>query len=334
MSEKFNNKNILLFSPFFFGYGKAIADKLQSLGSTVDFFDERPDNDFFTKALVRIDKNLMTRKIEKYYNKIFKDLKQNNYDYVFFLNPESISVKSIQYLKGIQEKAVFVLYMWDSLKNKKNVLDLLPFFDVKYSFDKTDCKNPKQNFQFRPLFFLDEYKNAADQGEQNEIDLLFVGTVHSDRYKLLNTLKDICDRLEKRTFYYMFVQSKIIFFARKLTDRNFRKSNINEFKFESLAQQEIIELVKKSNCILDIQHPAQSGLTMRAIEMLGAKKKLITTNKEIMSYDFYNANNILYIDRSNPTLEISFFDGDYIELSKDVYFKYSLDGWLQDIFFS
>ena len=33
--------------------------------------------------------------------------------------------------------------------------------------------------------------------------------------------------------------------------------------------------------------------------MIGLKKKLITTNKDIVNYDFYNSNNIMVVDRAN-----------------------------------
>ncbi|MEK5777604.1 lipopolysaccharide biosynthesis protein, partial [Acinetobacter nosocomialis] len=66
---------------------------------------------------------------------------------------------------------------------------------------------------------------------------------------------------------------------------------------------EIVELYAKSNIILDISHPGQSGLTMRTFEAIGAGKKLITTNTNIKEYPFYNANNIFIISRDELVLE-------------------------------
>tara|TARA_R110002126_G_scaffold141128_1_gene285994 strand:- start:1773 stop:2801 length:1029 start_codon:yes stop_codon:yes gene_type:complete len=326
----FKGKKVLFFSPKFFGYGVEIAKKLEILGCDVDYFDEKPNNDFITKALVRVNKKILSRKIYDYYSLIFKDLNKDVYDIVFFLTPESISVKSLKHLKSIQPNAKFVLYMWDSLKNRQNVLDLLPFFDYKFSFDKQDCNQLENNFNFRPLFYLDIYKNITYN--KSTIDLFFVGTVHSDRLRLLKEIENECKKLAKRSFYFMFLQSKIIYYYRKLTDKHFRKSNIQDFAFKSLSQKELIKKLAVSNSVLDIQHPLQSGLTMRAIEMIGAKKKLITTNRDIANYDFFNSNNILIIDRNKPKLKSSFFESKYVDLEENIYFKYSIEGWLEEIF--
>lgn len=327
-----SNKKILFFAPKFFGYGLEIASKLRELGSIVDFFDEKPDNDFLTKALVRVNKKLLLKKIQKYYQSIFYNLEVDYYDFVFFLAPESISVKSLEVLRGLQSRATFILYMWDSLKNRKNVIDMLPYFDFKYSFDKDDCKKKSNHFQFRPLFFLDDYKNVTEYPKNYETDLLFVGTVHSDRYKLLLDIKKECIRLNKKTLYFMFLPSRNIYYLKKILNTNFRNSTIKEFNFKPLSKSDLLKRVNSSVAVLDIQHPSQTGLTMRVIEMLGAKKKIITTNSDIVNYNFYCANNILYIDRDNPKLNLTFFESDYLELDKEIYFEYSLLGWLEEVF--
>jgi hypothetical protein len=90
--------------------------------------------------------------------------------------------------------------------------------------------------------------------------------------------------------------------------------------------------VKRSRVILDIQHPAQEGLTMRTIEMIGAGKKLLTTNREVISYDFYDSHNMQYIDRNNPVIDKSFFKTDYRTIDSRIYDKYSIRGWLREVF--
>jgi hypothetical protein len=71
---------------------------------------------------------------------------------------------------------------------------------------------------------------------------------------------------------------------------------------------------------------------MRTFEVLGKKRKLITTNRSIKNYDFYNASNILVIDRSCPVIDKKFINVDYQPLPANIYYKYSIDGWLEDIF--
>ena len=83
-----------------------------------------------------------------------------------------------------------------------------------------------------------------------------------------------------------------------------------------------------SRCILDAPQAGQSGLTIRSIECLGAKRKIITTNSDIRFYDFYNENNILIFD-GNIDTNSPFFTEDYNDIPESVYQKYSLRNWLK-----
>ena len=134
------------------------------------------------------------------------------------------------------------------------------------------------------------------------------------------------------TFFYFYSPSKILFFFQKLFKKDFRNIQWNEVSFKSLNKFDVIDIIKKSKCIIDIQHPNQTGLTMRTIEMLGAKKKLLTTNKEIEKYDFYNKNNIFVFDRNNPKIDVEFFIKDYESIDHITYEKYSINHWIKNIF--
>lgn len=80
-----------------------------------------------------------------------------------------------------------------------------------------------------------------------------------------------------------------------------------------------------------MQHNKQSGLTMRTLETLGAKKKLITSNIDIKRYDFYNENNIFIIEDENLEGINEFINKDYEDINQDIYEKYSLRSWVETI---
>jgi hypothetical protein len=71
---------------------------------------------------------------------------------------------------------------------------------------------------------------------------------------------------------------------------------------------------------------------MRTFEALGAKKKLITTNSNIINYSFYNKNNILVIDRIDPKIPPSFFQTKFENIEGVTYDKLTLQGWIQELF--
>jgi hypothetical protein len=175
-------QSILFFSPRFFTYEKEIKKKLEELGASVKWFDDRPSNNFTSKALIRVNKNFIKKKTANYYNSILEQLQSDKlqFDYVFFLNPEAISADSLKKFKNEFNAAKFILYMWDSFQNRKGTEELLPFFNSKFTFDPSDAK--KFKLKLRPLFYIDLYN--AKQVDKLEFDFLFIGTAHTDRYKL------------------------------------------------------------------------------------------------------------------------------------------------------
>ena len=82
--------------------------------------------------------------------------------------------------------------------------------------------------------------------------------------------------------------------------------------------------------VLDSAQDGQLGLTIRVLEALGAKKKLITTNKDVVNYDFYKPENI-YVYKGKIDLDNVFFKSEYKDVERAVYEKYSLRSWLKEI---
>ena len=71
-------------------------------------------------------------------------------------------------------------------------------------------------------------------------------------------------------------------------------------------------IYSNSRCVLDSAQEGQMGLTIRVLEALGAKKKLITTNEDIVNYDFYNEENIYVYDGKTFDFNSPFFKSVFI----------------------
>ncbi|MBP3366701.1 MAG: hypothetical protein J6K96_06855 [Treponema sp.] len=332
MNCNLTGKKVLLFAPQFFGYETEIANKIKEFGATIDLYDERANPTTFDKICIRLNlRNLLMKKIRFYYETIIEKFEENYFDYVVFLNPETVTIDLLNKLKEKQKKAVFVLYMWDSFENKPHTKELIPFFENKLSFNKDE--GAKYGFKFRPLFFIDEYdvdKNPLAKNK-TDIDIGFIGTVHSDRYKVLKEVETLATQNGLKTSYYMFFPSKILFYKYKFQNLGKIKISKKDFHFNSLNSHQAKEFLERCKVVIDIQHPKQVGLTMRTIEMLGLRKKLITTNQDIKNYDFYNEDNICVIDRKNILINKNFFDTNY-NLHSDLYRKnYSLESFVEEI---
>jgi len=329
MNTRLQNKNVLLICVNFFDYHREIIKGLENLGAKVDYFDERPSNSPILKGLLRINKKLIYSRIKRYYKNIIDRICRNKYDYILIIKPEAIPKEVIQELKVLNPDAKVIIEIWDSIANNKEAEEKIKLVDKAFSFDPRDCEKYKMNL--RPLFYIEKYNDIAKKPIKSEYDLLFVGTVHSDRYKVLKNMEVQLKEKGLKPYYYMYLPSRLLYFFRKFFLGEFHGSKISEFKFKSMNQEKVINLVKKSKVILDIQHPKQVGLTMRTIEMLGANKKIITTNENVKKYDFYNEKNIYVIDRAMVSIDMKIFQGEYQAVPEDIKRRYSLEEWLMEL---
>ncbi len=327
--QKLKGKNIVLFAPKSFGYEFEIKNAIISKGANVFLHDERPSNNTFIKAAIRIKKKLIIPYSEKYFFSILNKYKGKTIDYFLVIRGEAFTKNVLNYIKKEFPKAELILYLWDSLQNN-NVSDIINYYDKVFTFDKIDAKKNKELF-FRPLFFIPDY-GKIPQNDSYLFDVLFIGTVHSDRFKFVKTLESFFLKNNFNTFFYFFFQSKFLYFRKKIYDSSFKKVKIKDFYFCPLAKKETIEKVSQTRIIIDIQHPNQNGLTMRTIESIGARRKLITTNKNIKEYDFYNEQNIYIVERNDTEIEKSFFLNEYINIDEKIYENYSISKWVDDLF--
>ena len=318
--------------PNFFDYPKVITKELESIGYEVDFFDDRPSTNAWVKAAIRINPKLIKNYIKKYFGRVMQTVQNNIYDVVFVISGQSLSFDAnmIEQIKKVQPTAKFVLYQWDSMQNFPHIGTVQKFFDKKYSFDKTDCEADEQ-LKFLPLFYCQRYEEIGKQEVIDyKYDFCFVGTAHPKKYKFINMMSDQLREVYPKQFIYFFYPSPIVYFYRKVKNPELRKSHYKEFHYEPLKGSEMDQLFRDSRCVLDSPQDGQLGLTIRVLEALGAKKKLITTNKDIKNYDFYREENI-YIYDGNIDMDNVFFKKPYVEVDRHIYERYSIRSWLEEI---
>ena len=331
LKDKIAGKKILFFSVQTFNLEKEIKIKMEENGAIVTYYDERPSNSNFTKGIIRLRRELYQKKIDAYYQDILDSIKNERFDYLFVNRGEVITAFFLQQFKNLQPDCEMIFFTWDSFTNHTHPTTILRLFDKRFSFDREDAE--RYNIGFRPLFYLDKYKDIKDEAKDSyKYDLLFLGTAHSDRYIISSQIADWCGRNGFKAFTYYYMHSKAVYFYQKLLDKSFKKFDYKKLSFKSLSTDDIVALYKSSNIILDINHPGQKGLTMRTFEAIGAGKKVITTNAEVKKYPFYSDDIYYIIDRDNVVLDQEFFKKPASVISSDLYYKCSIEGWRSDIF--
>lgn len=320
---------ILLVTPNFFDYPQILCEGLRALGHEVDWFDDRPSTNSLIKSIIRIKKDLINIWIAKYFEKIVKKVKKYKYDKFILVSGQSLSFTEnmIAELRALLPTTEFILYQWDSLANFSYIKRVYKYFDRCYSFDPCDVAE-NTRLEFLPLFYCERYEKIGELAKDKyKYDIMFVGTAHPKKYKYVKEMAEKLKPAFKKQFIYFFFPSRLVYVYRKIKNSEFKNAKYSEFHFESISGEMLDQLMQDSKCVLDSAQTGQNGLTIRVIEALGAKRKIITTNKNVVKYDFYREENIYVYDGKFDYNSV-FFTEPYIEIEKNIYEKYSLKNWL------
>lgn len=321
-------KKVLFVGPQTFGYEKEIANEMRRQGAEVDFLPDRPFTSPLLKAVMRVRREWVLPLADRFVLNSVEAFGRSSYDLVFVIGGEGLSARTLPILRASFPAASFVLYLWDALRNKRLLDRNLPFFDHCLTFDASDAKI--HGMKFRPLFFSPGFARSPSANFLHHLS--FIGTAHSDRVRIVSNV--LAALPEKTKFYrYLYLQAPWMYWIHRLGNSAYKGIAMNNFCFDPLPKTDVQNVFFNSLAILDIEHPGQTGLTMRTFETMGANKKLITTNTMVRDTDFFNPDNILVIDRTSvPKIPASFLNTSYVPLADEIYRKYSMAGWLSDIF--
>lgn len=324
-----SGKKILLIAPSYFGYETEIKLKLEEKGANVFFIKENVD---YQNMLVRFGRKI--RKNEIFWVDYFKEkincFANIDFDYILGIRINYFNVEIIKYLRSIFKKAKLIMYFWDSTANMCNAVKLAEQADDVLSFDIEDCD--RYGWTHRPLFFLSDYENVKKNNPCKEKEgICMVATLSEDRGNIASHIGNILDDRQIKNDFRLYMQKKL-FYKRKIFNHEYKNFNRKYWITEPLQRNEIVEIFRQHGTILDISHKSQSGLTMRTIETIGAGKKLITNNKSIRNYDIYKYGNIFLYDNNDSDMIRFIKQKSYVEIPSKEYRKYSLDGWITDIF--
>lgn len=318
----------LLISTNFFGYPQEIVKALAARGRAALWFDDRPAADTLTKAMVRISPKLIQRKSDEYFERVFSEAAKYDIRDILVIKGEALSLDAIRRMREKFPKARLTLYFWDSYRNMPaGSAEKVDLFDRTFSFDLEDVKADRRLI-YRPLFFVEDYADTS--GVTQDIDLLFIGTAHSDRVRVLERIaRAVPPGYEFRKILY--VRSKLLHRLQLLIDAAYRRVPRGDFIFQPIPKREVQALVARARVIVDIERAVQTGFTMRTIEMVGASRKLLTTNSKVLEADFYRPENQAFADRDAPVIDRDFLEADWLPLPEAMLKRYSLSGWLDDV---
>ncbi|QEE51343.1 hypothetical protein FUA48_17745 [Flavobacterium alkalisoli] len=267
---------------------------------------------FLSKVVFK--RNIKKIKQQQY---ILKELnKLGTQDKILVINPELIPVAIHKKIKSYTKE--YIAYLYDSSKRYPidHLLDNI--FDKILSFDSDDVAQ----YGFSPISNY-IYMDKKPLQQPNEVTYGAFMILSVD--ERLQTLNAIANRLDTININYNFM----LVGKHKPTGLN---TNIS-YQRDIIKLDRLDEYMSNAKVFIDIVRVNQTGLSFRVFDALCYQKKLITTNKTIKDYDFYNPNNILIVDADNPIIEASFFETPYEPLDENIYYKYTIDNWVNTVFF-
>lgn len=315
------------------GYKETLENYLLKKFKLVDFIESgiplKKDRNIYFKSLRELKRKgyvnqLYEREIEKYCKKVMEE-KNTIYDYFLVVAGAEFSEGFIKKLRKLNIGIKCIIFIWDKLETTP-LSKSINAFDKIYTFDKKDAEI--FNFNFLSSFYIDECKENIADYKEREYDLYYIGRLRSvERYYYIKSLFEYSRLLKLRFYLKLWVTDK----TSKCLPVEYEESVVSYEKIDYIKN---LDYVKKSRIVLELIHGNQTGLTLRAIESIATQTKLITTNKDIVNYDFYNSENILIIENEKDILNISrsFFEKPYKKLSIQIVEKYSVKGFIDTIF--
>ena len=322
-------KTILLIAPIFYSYEKEIIEELKKQNYEVTYIPLNINNiaiRLFFKIISKIFKKFEI----KCYNFFFKvnlffKVKIKNFDKIIVVSGENLSKEIILLLKNkyLKEQKDLILYLWIPIERYKIMLSTYQYYSKVFSFEERSCK--KYGFTFLPNFYSNQIHNIIPEQIKEKYLLFFMGQYGKERYLLKQKLK-------KHKFTILIYHNIFTYFIFKILKFNeYKNVKMKDLVFKTMDRAEVYKNMASSQYLLDDADINQEGLTQRVFDSLILKKKLITTNQTIKTYDFYNKNNILVIDRDNPTIPEEFLTSDYEKISEQIIEQYSIKNWVKKL---
>ncbi|AUS03987.1 hypothetical protein [Pseudotamlana carrageenivorans] len=231
-------------------------------------------------------------------------------DVILIIRPDRLSVKDIIKMRAYTKE--LNAFYYDSTTKVPVQIDLISLFDKVFSYEKQDVKVYDLNFITNYIYDFQEYVPIVERPK------VFNVTSFDERFQ---DLVHVADYFKSEDIDYSILISK----------KNAKPHPLVTIFSGFMSLNDVKTNILQATIVLDIQKNDQKGLSFRVFEALGYHKKLITTNADIVNYDFYNPNNIFVLDLKNIEIPRSFFETPYQEIPTQILYKYTLNGWIETV---
>lgn len=262
----------------------------------------------FLKAVRRLQINLKMPFIHLW----MEDWKNEIDDYdTVIVHASKLTPPVVKYIRRKVPDMRIIVWYWNPVIKSVDVDAFKKYTNEIWSFDEADCK--KYNLKYNTQYY---FKGIEQPETKNKRDVFFVGG-DKGRIEDLVSLKNTLDK-NNITNYFHIVPSK-----------NSSVQYKEHYQQDKISYYKVLEHISSSKVIVDIISNNQSGLTLRPLEALFFKKKIITNDKTIINRDFYNSNNIFILGIDDMDKLRKFINSPYHSIDYAIVNRYDFTNWIK-----
>ena len=235
-------------------------------------------------------------------------------DEIIIVFDSNITKSFLEWLRKKYPLNRIIFWFWNPVNSFTTTISPqnIPEGIEKWSYSPFDCQKYKLNYNTTFMFnSLVQANILTTNTGISKKTALFVGR-DKGRLKELLCLKE---KLEKAGIICDFH----IIGNRPSKEYNYEKP---------FSYKRVVEMIKKADILIDYYTDETAGLSLRPMEALFFEKKLITNNRMIKNYDFYNTNNILILDDDTSNFR-QFATSSYVKISNAIRDEYLLSNWIE-----
>ena len=247
---------------------------------------------------------------DKEFNKLIDNIQEDDEIIFYPFFPEPI----LNIYARIHKKVKIRIWLWDSfskITEIHNKLNLLKKTHIPIAtFDPVDAAAGNIAFIPQLYSFNTPFEPEPTKAVINPCDCYFLGNFKDEHRKTyLDALQTTLNHYHIRAEIYL----------------------VGETGRPYLSYTQNLHNLSQCKCLLELMVQGQTGLTLRTMEALAFRKKLITNNQDIKRYSFYRKNNIYIIGEDREETLPAFIESNYEEIPEEILMQYDVNSWYKKI---
>jgi hypothetical protein len=236
----------------------------------------------------------------------------NKYETVI-IHASILTPPVVKYIRKMQPNIRIILWYWNPVDKCVDISKFRKYNCEIWSFDEFDCE--KYNLNYNSQYY---FKDIVLPMGAEKNDVFFVG---GDKGRTANliALQEQLNAQDITNYFHITPTGKL-------------NTNYRDYYSGRISYDEVLKHIASCKAIVDYVSEKQTGLTLRPLEALFFKKKLITNDESIRNRDFYKKENIFILGNDEITDLAEFLNKPYKDVNSEIVDQYDFNSWLNRFF--